>query len=232
MIKQEVRVVLAKVHELGEGDVAQGAVRAFEAGVLDVPFAPSVHNAGRLMPVRDNEGAVRILEKAKVPMDPDVEAYHRQKIAQRAACEHRETDVPDADRRHLRGRQGTSCGEATMKIRQALFSRGVTGFFFDDQKAIKGGLAQDGFVYLGKPVTDGVRAGAPGGRVHLGDAGAGLGRRGHGRLAPPSSIPAPAAGTPSSWRRPTSPSWRRRSRRSSRAAPSPASGRRRRSSTA
>ncbi|HWQ07855.1 MAG TPA: methylaspartate ammonia-lyase, partial [Holophaga sp.] len=42
-----------------------------------------------------------------------------------------------------------------MKIRQALFSRGVTGFFFDDQKAIKGGLAQDGFVYLGKPVTDG-----------------------------------------------------------------------------
>ena len=31
------RAVLAKVFELGEGDVAVGAVRAFEAGVLDVP---------------------------------------------------------------------------------------------------------------------------------------------------------------------------------------------------
>ncbi len=90
MIKKEVRVVMKKVYELGEGDIAQGAVRAFEAGVLDVPFAPSIHNAGKLMPVRDNEGAVRILEKAKVPMDPDVEAYHKQKIAQRAEFEHRE----------------------------------------------------------------------------------------------------------------------------------------------
>ncbi len=90
MIKKEVRYVMKKVYELGEGDIAQGAVRAFEAGVLDVPFAPSIHNAGKLMPVRDNEGAVRILEKAKVPMDPDVEAYHKQKIAQRAEFEHRE----------------------------------------------------------------------------------------------------------------------------------------------
>ena len=90
MIKKEVRFLMKKVHELGDGDIAQGAVRAFEAGVLDVPFAPSIHNAGKLMPVRDNEGAVRILEKAKVPMDPDVEAYHRQKIAQRAEFEHRE----------------------------------------------------------------------------------------------------------------------------------------------
>lgn len=42
-----------------------------------------------------------------------------------------------------------------MKIKQALFSKGVTGFFFDDQKAIKGGLKQNGFVYAGEPVTPG-----------------------------------------------------------------------------
>ena len=42
-----------------------------------------------------------------------------------------------------------------MKISRALFTRGTTGFFFDDQAAIKGGATMDGFVYKGKTLTDG-----------------------------------------------------------------------------
>ena len=42
-----------------------------------------------------------------------------------------------------------------MKIRQVLFSAGSTGFYFDDQKAIKAGARQDGFSYMGKPQTPG-----------------------------------------------------------------------------
>lgn len=90
LIKREVRAVLDKVFELGRGDVAQGAVRAFEAGVLDVPFAPAACNAGKLLPVRDNEGAVRIFEPGRVPLPDDVLTYHRDKIAERARAEHRE----------------------------------------------------------------------------------------------------------------------------------------------
>lgn len=90
LIKREVRAVLAKVFELGNGDVALGAVRAFEAGVLDVPFAPAMCNAGKLLPVRDNEGAVRIFELGRVPLPDDVMTYHRQKIAERAKFEKRE----------------------------------------------------------------------------------------------------------------------------------------------
>ena len=89
LIKREVRAVLAKVFELGEGDVAVGAVRAFEAGVLDVPFAPAACNAGKLLPVRDNEGAVRIFEPGRVPLPDDVMTYHRDKIAERARAENR-----------------------------------------------------------------------------------------------------------------------------------------------
>ena len=89
LIKREVRAVLAKVFELGEGDVAVGAVRAFEAGVLDVPFAPAACNAGKLLPVRDNEGAVRIFEPGRVPLPEDVMTYHRDKIAERARAENR-----------------------------------------------------------------------------------------------------------------------------------------------
>lgn len=45
-----------------------------------------------------------------------------------------------------------------MNISQVLFVPGSSSFYFDDQKAIKHGAGQDGFVYLGSPVTDGFRA--------------------------------------------------------------------------
>ncbi len=45
-----------------------------------------------------------------------------------------------------------------MRIRDALFTAGKTGFFFDDQAAIKAGASQDGFVYLGEPRTEGFHA--------------------------------------------------------------------------
>ena len=42
-----------------------------------------------------------------------------------------------------------------MRIVDVVFSAGNTGFFFDDQKAIKSGLGHDGFVYVGEAVTPG-----------------------------------------------------------------------------
>lgn len=42
-----------------------------------------------------------------------------------------------------------------MKIVEILCSPGKTGFFFDDQKAIKQGAKNDGAFYGGKPVTEG-----------------------------------------------------------------------------
>lgn len=45
-----------------------------------------------------------------------------------------------------------------MKIKDILFSAGKTGFFFDDQKAIKKGAKQDGFIYEGNPELPGFEA--------------------------------------------------------------------------
>lgn len=42
-----------------------------------------------------------------------------------------------------------------MKILDVICAPGKTGFFFDDQRAIKQGAGQDGFVYRGEPVTPG-----------------------------------------------------------------------------
>ncbi|MCX5773438.1 MAG: methylaspartate ammonia-lyase [Fusobacteria bacterium] len=44
-----------------------------------------------------------------------------------------------------------------MKIVDVLLSEGTTGFYFDDQKAIKMGAKQDGFAYVGEPVTEGFK---------------------------------------------------------------------------
>ncbi len=45
-----------------------------------------------------------------------------------------------------------------MKIKKLICAAGKTGFFFDDQKAIKQGAKNDGAFYDGKPVTEGFTA--------------------------------------------------------------------------
>jgi methylaspartate ammonia-lyase len=42
-----------------------------------------------------------------------------------------------------------------MRIKKALVSKGLGGFYFDDLVAVKAGAQQDGFLYPGKPVTVG-----------------------------------------------------------------------------
>ncbi len=45
-----------------------------------------------------------------------------------------------------------------MKIVDIICSAGRTGFYFDDQRAIKGGAGHDGVFYIGNPVTEGFKA--------------------------------------------------------------------------
>lgn len=44
-----------------------------------------------------------------------------------------------------------------MKIKQVILSKSYTGFYFDDQKAIKKDAKQDGFMYVGEPMTVGFK---------------------------------------------------------------------------
>ncbi|MCB5940869.1 methylaspartate mutase subunit E [bacterium 210820-DFI.6.52] len=89
IIAAETRCIVDKCFELGGGDIALGAVRAFQAGVLDVPFAPSRFNAGKMLSARDNDGAIRILDAGAVPLSPELVDYNRKKIEERAAFEKR-----------------------------------------------------------------------------------------------------------------------------------------------
>ncbi len=89
IILAETRCIVDKISELGMGDVAKGIIRAFEAGIIDVPFAPSKYNLGRALPARDNNGAVRFLDFGNLPFDDDIKSFHIKRMEERAAYEKR-----------------------------------------------------------------------------------------------------------------------------------------------
>ena len=89
IIRQETRAIVEKCFELGEGDIALGVVRGVQAGVVDVPFAPCRANANLMLPARDNDGAVRILNMGNLPFSQELKDFHRDKIQERARAEHR-----------------------------------------------------------------------------------------------------------------------------------------------
>ena len=89
IIRQETRCIVDKCFELGNGDIAMGVCRGVKAGVLDVPFAPCRANAGLMLPCRDNDGAVRILNPGNLPFSKELKDFHAAKIEERAVAEKR-----------------------------------------------------------------------------------------------------------------------------------------------
>ena len=113
MIRKETRCILDKCLELGNGDWAVGCVNGVNAGVLDVPFAPCIVNAGLIMPARDDDGAIRIMDTGNLPFTQEIKDFHREKMEHRAKIENRDVtfnmtvdDIYAIERGSLVGRPG------------------------------------------------------------------------------------------------------------------------------
>jgi methylaspartate mutase epsilon subunit len=83
MMEREVRAVVQRVLELGDGDVAIGSCKAMLSGVLDTMFSPYRYLKSQVKVVRDDNGALRYLDHGLMPLPNDVIEYHRMRIAQR-----------------------------------------------------------------------------------------------------------------------------------------------------
>lgn len=90
IIKAETKCMLDKTYEIGGGDFAVGTVKAFEQGIIDIPFGPSKYNLGRMMPARDNKGAVRYLLTGNIPFTQELKDFNKQVLEERAKFEGRE----------------------------------------------------------------------------------------------------------------------------------------------
>ena len=84
LIGREVRAIVDKVLEMGDGDAAVGSVRAFEAGVMDVPWSPNRHCKSRVLPARDVDGCLRILDPGLMPFPRDILELHEDRLRKRA----------------------------------------------------------------------------------------------------------------------------------------------------
>ena len=87
LIKREARAILDKTLEMGDGDVAVGTVRAFEAGVLDVPWSPNRGVKSRVLPARDADGYLRIVDPGLMPFPREIMAVHEERLRKRAERE-------------------------------------------------------------------------------------------------------------------------------------------------
>jgi len=90
MIEAEVRALMEKCLEAGDGDMAVGMCRGVEAGWIDTMLTPWKYNKGNVTVMRDAQGAVRYFNTGDIPLPPEVKEYHKAKLAERAKKEDRE----------------------------------------------------------------------------------------------------------------------------------------------
>ena len=96
IIGKEACSIIDKTLELGNGDIAIGAVRGFQAGTIDVPWAPNMRVKGAVIPVRDAQGAVRYLEFGNLPFTKEIKEYHQEKLREREKREKKKVDYETA----------------------------------------------------------------------------------------------------------------------------------------
>lgn len=89
-IKAEIKCIMDKVYDLGNGDLAIGTIEAVKQGVIDVPFAPANINMGKMLPARDNQGRIRYLECGNLPFTDEIKAFNKAELQKRADFEGRE----------------------------------------------------------------------------------------------------------------------------------------------
>jgi methylaspartate mutase epsilon subunit len=85
ILELETRAIIDTTLDLGQGDPVAGSLKAIAAGVIEVPFTPSVYNAGKAIAVRDLDGAFRFLDPGNMPFPQRVLDFHRQRLARRAS---------------------------------------------------------------------------------------------------------------------------------------------------
>jgi len=89
-IKAEIKCIMDKVYDLGNGDLAVGTIEAVKQGVIDIPFAPANINMGKMLPARDNQGRIRYLECGNLPFTDEIKAFNKAELQKRADFEGRE----------------------------------------------------------------------------------------------------------------------------------------------
>jgi len=90
--EMEIRALLDKIFEVGDGDAAVGLQRAFDLGFMDTPLASNIHIQGKVLGVRDLKGACRYLDFGNLPIPKEAKEFHQEKVAERERVQGKKLD--------------------------------------------------------------------------------------------------------------------------------------------
>ena len=85
MIEMEVRAILEKSLEAGNGDILVGLCTAVECGWFDTMVSPWKHIKGKVRYIRDAENAVRYFDTGNIPIPEEAKEYNDAKLREREA---------------------------------------------------------------------------------------------------------------------------------------------------
>jgi methylaspartate mutase epsilon subunit len=88
----EVRSILDRILDMGEGDIVIGSINAVKDGILDSSMSPNIHVADQVLGAKDSTGAVRYIEFGNLPIPDEAKNFHRRKLAAREKAEQRKID--------------------------------------------------------------------------------------------------------------------------------------------
>jgi methylaspartate mutase epsilon subunit len=88
----EIRAILDKLLEIGDGDIIVGCIKGADAGVIDSSFSPNRHVQDKVIGVKDCRGAIRYTEFGNLPFPEEVKEFHRQKVAEREKADGTKAD--------------------------------------------------------------------------------------------------------------------------------------------
>jgi|WetSurMetagenome_2_1015567.scaffolds.fasta_scaffold78197_2 methylaspartate mutase epsilon subunit len=88
----EIRALMDKILDVGEGDIIVGCLKCVEEGFLDSCFSPNRQVRDQVMGIKDIHGAIRWKEFGNLPFPEEVKKFHRAKLAEREKAEGRKMD--------------------------------------------------------------------------------------------------------------------------------------------
>jgi methylaspartate mutase epsilon subunit len=89
MLELEVRTMMEKHLEAGDGDIAVGLCRGVDAGWITTMISPWKYNRGNIRLMRDADNAMRYFDTGDMPLPKEVKEYHMDKLQGRAKKEGR-----------------------------------------------------------------------------------------------------------------------------------------------
>ena len=92
MLELEVRAMMEKCLEAGDGDIALGVCLGVDYGWVTTMISPWRYNRGNIRLMRDAANAMRYFDTGDMPLPQEVKEYHLEKLKSRAAKEGKPLD--------------------------------------------------------------------------------------------------------------------------------------------